>query len=121
MKKICLGIIALFVVFAMGACGEDMEFDIPCVEEEQMDSCEELEKECNLAVPFGSLCDYIPIGFLQDKCVQWIDRFLDDDEGWTNDSGTCQDLMDIGGACAEDADCMETLNCDLDLNQCEKQ
>ena len=103
---------------SMVACIEDMNFDIPCVDE-PFDICERLGRECNLAVPLGSICDYIPAGPMQDRCVEWRDAYLNSGEGWTIDSGTCQDLMDVGGACTEDADCLEGLTCNTVDSVCE--
>ena len=124
MKKTYLGIVAILAVFAMGACLEEMpiSFDIPCVDDGHWgDSCEYLEKECNMAMPFGSICDLIPdeMTMMKERCEEWIQKYLDMGEGWNIDSGTCQDLMDVGGPCAEDADCMEGLTCNLDLGECE--
>ena len=56
---------------------------------------------------------------MKDMCENWIQKYLDMGEGWSIESGTCQDLMDVGEPCAEDADCMEDLTCNLDLGECE--
>ncbi len=106
MKKSILSIVTILAVFTMFGCGPLKDFDVPCVEIEDMqlpDICKYMDKVCNMAMTPPSICERLDIP--PENCENYFGG------EWDIDSGTCQDLQPVDGSCAEDDDCEEDLVC----------
>lgn len=108
MKKSALSIVTILAVFTLFGCMGDIE--IPCIELEDFqmpDICRFMDKECNMAMSPPSICERMEIS--EEDCLDYFDG------EWEIGSGTCQDLQEVDGPCAEDADCEEGLTCNVDV------
>jgi len=111
-----LAVLAIVGVFTLFGCGE-IEFAPPCMDEPPFDTCNPVPEivdtglECNEAIPLGSICEMLP-PFLLELCEEHVLGWLDLGE-FDLLSGTCQEPMPAGEACAEDNDCAEGLVCPI--------
>jgi hypothetical protein len=115
MKRSALGIVTILAAFTMFGCG-DLDFAVPCWDDPPIDTCNpepeiiDTGLECNMAIPFGSICDFLPPP-IRDLCDEHLGGLLGD--GWLETDGTCQVPLEGGEPCTEDNDCENT--CDIDV------
>jgi hypothetical protein len=110
MKRSALGIVTVLAAFMLFGCG-DLDFAVPCLDE-PIDTCipSETGLECNMAIPFGGICDWLPSP-IKELCDEHLGRYLG--EGWDILDGTCHPPLEAGEPCTEDNDCVNT--CDVDV------
>ena len=120
MKRSALGIAVMFAAFLMFGCGE-IDFAPPCLDDPPIDTCNpepeiwDTGLECNMAIPFGSICDFLPPR-IKELCEEHVLGWLDLGE-FDLFSGTCHEPMPAGDACAEDNDCASG-DCDEGIQVC---
>ena len=119
MKRSALGIVTILAAFTMFGCG-DLDFAVPCLDDPPIDTCNpdpgewDTGLECNEAIPFGSICDFLPSP-IRELCEEHVLGWLDIGE-WDLLDGTCQEPMPAGEPCTEDNDCVAT--CDVGAGAC---